>query len=302
MPGNSNYVKLLNFICPGYNSENIDIDWRTVGLLGMPRSGKTTLAFTIGNDLEARFGEEFIMLYGYWLHKVMEHAVEDRLLEGKRVAFILIEDATGRINNSTARMLLSKDMRTYFEIAHKAREAGLKEYTGWVLVAINFHSYMVLGKYFRNAHAMIVKSWIPKWQRYEHEDITLRWLDKAIVKELTSMRYSSRPELVNSALNKAVMLTITGWSDVIKYEAVKHPPKNYVDLREEVGGEETNDENPDINALMAENQALRKALRRLIDELNLRTKVDKSKYLRVRTKDGRYVSIGPIAHLMNKQN
>ena len=303
MPGNANYRRLLGFICPGYESEDIDIDWRVVGLLGLPRAGKTTLAFTIANDLEARFGDEFIMLYGYWLHKVMDHAIEDGLLEGKRVAFILIEDATGRVNAFTARKLLAKDAKVFWEIAHRAKEAGLRQFTGWVVLAINFHSYMTLSKYFRNAHALIIKSTLPRWQRYEHEDVSLRWLDATIVRELTRMRYSHNLDDVRAALNKALALTITGWSDVIKYEAVKHPPKNCVDLREDVEeeDEEEGSGKSEVDSLRKEVKALTKALSKLLRETGIRTRVNKGKYVLAKI-DGREISLGPIAHLIENRN
>ena len=39
MPGNKAYQRLLQFVCPGYNLPEVDIDWRTVGLLGIHEEG-----------------------------------------------------------------------------------------------------------------------------------------------------------------------------------------------------------------------------------------------------------------------
>ena len=53
----------------------------------------------------------------------------------------------------------------------------------------------------------------------------------------------------------------------------------------------------EVEELKAQVKALRKALRRLIDELDLRRKVDKARYLRVNV-NGRWLSLGPVAPLI----
>ena len=118
-----------------------------------------------------------------------------------------------------------------------------------------------------------------------------------IARELTRMRYSPRLEDVEAALSKALVLTIDGFSEIIKYEAVKKPPKNYFDLRKDVEeDEETKDEEQlELEELKKENKLLKNALLRLLDEFSIPTKVDKSKYLRIRTKNNKWKSLGPIA-------
>jgi len=296
---NSAYKDLLEFLMPSWDSKDIDIELRIGGILGMQGTGKSTLAMTLANDLKSRYGNAFISLYGYWLHKLIPAAAAAHALEGKKGVLIVLEDATAMLHNMQSRKLLTEDMVYFWRLRHEIRDAGIETHTAKIALLINMHSYMTITKYLRNAHMLIVKSIVPKWQRYEHEDITLRWLDSVIAKQLTRMRFSGSIADVLAALNKALVVYHTGHTDIIKYEAKKRWPKDTY-INEDVGvEEEASDEEQDINALIAENQALKKALRRLIDELNLRTKVDKTKYLRVKT-NSHYISLGPIAHIIKE--
>ncbi len=281
MPGNEAYKKLLNFIMPSWDSSDIDIEQpRTVGFLGFMGTGKTTLAMTIANDLKSRY-DDLVVAYGYWLHQIVE-----RLRNGidTKHVLIVIEDATSRYPLREARKKLDKDMAVYWELRHRLREAGLREYTGKIGVIVIMHSYMVMSKYIRNAWAMVIKSIMPRWQRFEHEDITLKWLDSLVVKELTKMRLSSDPETIHKALNKALVVYMDGASDIISYNAVKDWPKNTVVV------EDTVQEDNDVKDKELVNAAkiLGRYFKKLRDEKKL-IYADLSAYIKL---DGRKVRIG----------
>lgn len=293
---NREYLSLLEFIMPSWDSKDIDIEFRLAGILGMQGTGKTTLAMTLANDLSRKYGDEFITLKGFWLHKLLPAAAEAGVLEGKKYALIILEDATAVLHTSQSAALLSRDMAYFWRLRHILRDAGLKEYTAKIALIINMHSYMTINKYLRNAHVLIIKSLSPKWQRWEHEDITLKWLYNTIAKELTRMRFSGNPEEVTAALSKALVAYHTGYSTLIKYEARKEwPPQFYENNDIGVKEEEKKSEEPED--MHAQLNALARALQIMLEEFNVKTKVDKKKYLLVR-KNGHWKSLGPVAPLV----
>ena len=282
MPGNGAYERLLDFIMPSWDSPEIDIEQpRTIGLLGFMGTGKTTLAITIANDLRRKYND-LVVAYGYWLHQIVER------LDGidTKHVLIVIEDATSRYPLREARKKLDKDMAVYWELRHRFREAGLREYTGKIGVIVIMHSYMVMSKYIRNAWAMVIKSIMPRWQRFEHEDITLKWIDSAIVKELSKMRLSSDPETIHKALNKALVVYMDGASDIISYNAVKDWPKNTIVVDDDDAVQEDNDvkDKELVNAA----KILGRYFKKLRDEKKL-IYADLSAYIKL---DGRKVRIG----------
>ncbi len=240
------YERLLSFLMPKWDSREIDVELRLAAILGMQGTGKTTLVQTIANDLAEQYGDDFICLKGYWLHKLIPEAREEGVLEGKKHVLIVLEDATTVLHTSQSRILLARDMVYFWRLRHELKEAGVKQYTTKVVLVINMHSYMTITKYLRNTHVLIVKSTAPKWQRFEHEDITLRWLDNAIVKELTRMRFSESLEDVLSALNKALVAYHTGQTSIIRYRAKKQWPKQFYE-NNEIGIDSSNREEANDN-------------------------------------------------------
>ena len=93
MPGNEAYYKVINFLMPEWDSPEIDIEFRNMGILGMQRTGKTTLAITIANDLKRKY-DDLVTLYGYWLHQVIPAARADRVLKDTKHVLIILDDAT----------------------------------------------------------------------------------------------------------------------------------------------------------------------------------------------------------------
>ena len=248
MPGNTAYQRLLGFLMPSWDLEKVDVDLRIAAVIGMQGTGKTTLAQTIANDLARKYGDEFVALYGFWLHKLLPEAREAKVLNNKKYVLVILEDATAVLHISQTRKLLNKDMVYFWRLRHELKEAGIRTYTARVCLLILAHSYMTLSKYLRNAHALIIKSMLPVWQRFEHEDITLRWLDNAIVKELTRMRFSNKVDDVEAALRKALVVYLDKHSEIISYKAVKQWPKQFFenldkgveeeDKEEKLGAEE----------------------------------------------------------------
>ncbi len=223
---------------PSWDSSEIDVELRLVSILGMQGSGKTTLAMTLANDLYERYGDSFACLYGHWLHRLLPRAEESGVLKGKKHILIVIDDATALLHIRQSRKLITNDYKAFWRLRHLVMRAGAAIYTAKVVLVINMHSYMTVTKYLRNTHVLIIKSVIPKWQRHEHEDVTLRWLDSVIVKELTKMRYGSDLNDITAALNKAVVIYFTGDTDIIKYRAKKRWPPNtftFTDDRETDG-------------------------------------------------------------------
>ena len=314
MPGNDKYYHLLNFIMPDWDSEEIDVEFRNIGIVGMQRTGKTTLATTIGHDLYRKYGADLVILYGYWLHEIIPRAREQGLLKGKSKVVLILDDATAFQNWTTVKEKLGLELRYYWRIAHHLKDAGIRTNTAKVAMIYLYHSYMLVSKFMRNAHAIIVKTMLPSWQRFEHEDITLRWFDNAVVKELTRLRFSSNVNDVMTALNSALAIYVHKGSDIIKYNAVKEIPPCWHFVIPEPEVDKSKDEERRNNQKLV--KAFSKAMKRLIDEFQFRTKVDKSKYLRIGLpKDGimeeirekirnaedqqlTWISLGPIAPLL----
>ncbi len=269
MPGNKAYQKLLDFLMPPWDSNEIDVELRVAGILGMQGSGKTTLAQTIASDLAERYGEDFTCLKGYWLHRLIPRAREAGVLEGKKNILIILEDATTVLHGAQARKLLAWDMVYFWRLRHEVKAAGAKAYTAKIALLINMHSYMTITKYLRNAHVMIVKSVAPRWQRFEHEDITLRWLEGAIAKELTKMRFFNNPEEVLRALSKALVVYHDGRTDIISYRPVKSWPSEFfedAELGVEDEGEGEGETGEDSGEIVEAAREIGKRLRALREE------------------------------------
>ena len=300
MPGNEEYQRVLRFIMPSWDSDQVDVEFRNMGILGMQRTGKTTLALTIANDLKKIYGD-MVVLYGYWLHQVIPRAREDRVLKGAKHVLVILDDATAfqGIDKKTLEKL-QRELKFYWRIAHELKKAGVEQYTSKITMLYLYHSYMMVSKFMRNAHVIAVKSIMPRFQQWEREDVTLRWFSAALLRELTRMRFSNNADDVLSALNKAITIWFDGHSGVLKYYAIKHPPRDYYDytfLEDEMSKDETVDCKENKRLM----KALQKAVARLIVETGLQTKRDKKKYLRVKT-NGRWISLGPIADIIYSHN
>ena len=295
MPGNEEYQRVISFIMPKWDSDHVDVEFRNMGILGMQRTGKTTLAITIANDLKRKY-PNMVTLYGYWLHQVIPRAAEDRVLRDTSEVLIILDDATAfqPVDRQTMEKIQA-ELKFYWRIAHELKKAGMRQYTAKVTMLYLYHSYMMVSKFMRNAQIIAVKSIMPKFQQWEREDITLRWFSAALLKELTRMRFSNNIDEVLSALNKAITVWFTGRSGIIKFNAIKHPPRDFHDY---TFLEEAKDENNECKDNKRAVRALKKAVIRLLAETGLPVKLDKGKYLRVRT-NGRWVSLGPIADLIN---
>ena len=296
MPGNEEYQQVINFIMPSWNSDDIDVEFRNMGILGMQRTGKTTLGLTIANDLKKRH-PNMVTLYGYWLHQIIPRAAEDKVLRDASEVLVILDDATAfqPVDRQTIEKV-QRELKYYWRIAHELKKAGMKQYTAKVTMLYLYHSYMMVSKFMRNAQIIAVKSIMPKFQQWEREDITLRWFSAALLKELTRMRFSNNVEEVLSALNKAITVWFTGRSGVIKFYAIKHPPKDFYDYT--FLEEEAKDENNECKDNKRAIRVLKKAVIRLIAETGLQVKLDKGKYIRVKT-NGHWVSLGPIAELID---
>ena len=302
MPGNEEYQRVINFIMPKWDSDHVDVEFRNMGILGMQRTGKTTLAITIANDLKRRFSD-LVVLYGYWLHQIIPRAREDNVLRGTRHVLIILDDATAfqGVDKATLEKL-QRELKFYWRIAHELKKAGVEQYTTKVSMLYLYHSYMMVSKFMRNAHVIAVKSIMPKFQQWEREDVTLRWFSAALLKELTRMRFSNNEDEVLSALNKAITVWFDGHSGVLKYHAVKHPPGDYYDYTflEDVD-EMSKDEKAKCKEYKRLVKTLKKAVARLLAETGLPVKRDRTKYLRVKT-NGHWISLGPIADLVFQQD
>ncbi len=267
---NEDYRELLEYLMPEWDSKEIDIELRLAAILGIQGSGKTTLSMTIANDLHKKYRDSFACLYGYWLHKLLPKAIEQNTLKNKKHILIVIDDATALLHTAQSKKLLAKDYEVFWRLRHVVKDAGIATHTAKIALIINMHSYMTIAKYLRNAQAVIIKSLLPRWQRFEHEDITLRWLDSAIAKELTSMRYSNDPDDIAAALNKALVAYFTGKTEIIKYDAKKTwPPGTLTDTET---GIEKEIEKPKI--AMSQRQFIK-----LVKELGIHTKTDKIRAL-----------------------
>ncbi len=269
------YRDLLEYLMPPWDSSDIDVELRLAGVLGMQGVGKTTLAMTIANDLYEKRGDSFVCLYGYWLHKLLPRAIEQGVLKSKKHVLIVIDDATALLHISQSRKLLAKDYQFFWRLRHIMMSAGIATHTAKIALIINMHSYMTVTKYLRNAHVLIVKSLLPKWQRFEHEDVTLRWLDSAIAKELTRMRYSNNPSDIAASLNKGLAVYFTGMTRVIKYDAKKRWPPGTVmstDTGAEVEVEETDGKKPRVS--ISQRQFIK-----LVKSLGIQAKTDKIRAL-----------------------
>ena len=291
MPGNNAYQKLLDFLMPPWDSNEIDVELRVAGILGMQGSGKTTLTQTIASDLAERYGEDFVCLKGYWLHRLIPRAREAGVLEGKTHVLIILEDATTVLHGAQARKLLARDMVYFWRLRHEVKAAGAKAYTAKIALLINMHSYMSITKYLRNAHMLIIKSVAPRWQRWEHEDVSLRWLEDAIVKELTKMRYSSDPEEVLRALSKALVVYHDGKTDIISYRPVKSWPSEFfedAELGVEDEDEGEGETGEDAKEIVEAAREIGKRLRALREEKRL---VFRHKYGEIKV-NGERVRIG----------
>ena len=293
---NAAYKELLEYLMPSWDSTEIDVELRLAGILGMQGTGKTTLAMTIASDLASKYRDGFICLKGYWLHKLIPAAKEAEVLKGKKYVLIVLEDATAILHGSQSRKLLTKDMKYFWRLRHELKDAGINTHTAKIALLINMHSYMTITKYLRNTHVLIIKSVAPRWQRFEHEDITLRWLDSAIAKELTRMRFSNDISDVLAALNKALVAYHSGRTDIIKYEARKQWPKQFFE-NNDIGIEEEGVNRESGEQLEKQVKTLVKALQKLLREARIRTRINKGKYLLAKI-DGREISLGPIAQLV----
>ncbi len=222
------YRDLLEYLMPPWDSIDIDVELRLVGILGMQGSGKTTLAMTLANDLYEKYRDSFACLYGYWLHKLLPKAVETNALKNKKHVLIIIDDATALLHTAQSKKLLAKDYEVFWRLRHVVKDAGIATHTAKIALIINMHSYMTIAKYLRNTHMLIIKSLLPKWQRYEHEDVTLKWLASMVARDLTDMRYGRNPRDIAAALNKALAVYFTGRAEIIKYSAKKTWPPNTV--------------------------------------------------------------------------
>ena len=218
-------MDLLDKMFPPIDTDEIDVELRIALVVGSMGAGKTTLAQTLSNELLKKYGDKSFTIYGYWLHKIIPEAVE--LTNGKKYILIVLDDATGFISRLQSRKLVSRDMYYFFRLRHFFK-GQVEENTAKIGLLILTHSYMLLEKHVRHAHMILIKSLPARWQRYEHEDLTLKFLDSVLVRELTRMRFSSRIDDVLSALNKAIVLNLDGTTEVLKYRAIKGWPKrNY---------------------------------------------------------------------------
>ena len=280
---------------PEWDDNEVDIEFRNMGILGMQRTGKTTLAITIANDLKKKY-DDLVTLYGYWLHQVIPAAKQDKILKDTKHVLIILDDATAF--QAVDRKVLEKvqlELKYYWRIAHELKEAGVKQYTTKVVLLYLYHSYMLVSKFMRNAHLIAIKSLLPRFQQYEREDVTLRWLDAVIARELTKMRFSNDVSQVKAALSKALVYWMSGATEILTFKAVKSKPKDFYDYThlefEDV-------ENENVN-LEKEVKVLAKALLKIIVEMDLKTKVDRSKYLRIKT-NGKWISAGPVVPILRR--
>ncbi len=227
---NKAYKHLLEYLMPSWDSDDIDVELRLVGIIGKQGSGKTTLAMTIANDLYEKYRDSFACLHGYWLHKLLPKAIDAGVLRGKKHILIVIDDATALLHTNQSKKMLSKDYEIYWRLRHYVKDAGAVTNTAKVVLMINMHSYMSIAKYLRNVDVLIIKSVMPRWQRYEREDVSLRWFDAMVVKLLTRMRSSIDLKRVTAALSKAVVAYDSGASSVIIYRAKKQwSPGTFID-------------------------------------------------------------------------
>ena len=286
MPGNEAYNRLLEFIMPSWDSPEIDVELRVVGILGMQGSGKTTLVQTIVSDLKKEY-QDLVTVYGFWLHDIID-TIKRKGLNTMHSAVVL-EDATTRYHVGQARSLIARDMKVFWRLRHLLRQAGLNPFTGKITVIVVMHSYMTVNKYLRNSQALIIKSMAPKWQRFEHEDVTLRWLDSSLVNELTRMRYEGGREQVEKALNKALVVYMDGRSELLSFKAVKKWPQDTIVVEEnEESDQNSNDSNIVDSELLKDIRSLARSLARLRDNNSLFFS-DTGAYIRI---DGKKIRLG----------
>lgn len=293
MPGNEAYHRVIDFLMPQWDSPEIDVEFRNMGILGMQRTGKTTLALTIANDLKRKY-DDLVTLYGYWLHQIIPAAREDGVLKEAKHVLIILDDATAF--QAIDKHMLQKiqlELKYYWRIAHELKKAGVKQYTTKVVLLYLYHSYMLVSKFMRNAHLIAIKSLLPRFQQYEREDVTLKWFDALVVRELTKMRFSNDVNQVRAALSKALVYWMSGATEIMTFKAVKIPPKNFYDYTHLEIEEDEKDED-ELETLRKQVKTLSKAVAKILDELNIPVKVNRKKYLLAKM-NGSWKSLGPIA-------
>ncbi len=296
MPGNEAYYKVINFLMPEWDDPEIDVEFRNMGILGMQRTGKTTLALTIANDLKKKY-DDLVTLYGYWLHQIIPAAKQDRVLRDTGHVLIILDDATAF--QAVDRKVLEKvqlELKYYWRIAHELKRAGVRQHTTKIVLLYLYHSYMLVSKFMRNAHLIAIKSLLPRFQQYEREDVTLKWLDALVVRELTKMRFSNDVNQVRAALSKALVYWMSGATEIMTFKAIKTPPKDFYDYTYLEFNRDESDED-EKEKLRRQVKMLAKAVSKILDELEIPVKVNRKKYLLAKM-NGTWRSLGPVAPLI----
>jgi energy-coupling factor transporter ATP-binding protein EcfA2 len=238
--------EIAKFLAPTYDTNEIDYELRTAVILGQQGTGKTTLVQTICSEILS-LHEKVVVIYGSSLKEM----VNVKIPENQKVLIFCLEDATAFLRGASE--IINENMRVFWRLRHHARRLGLSPHTGKVVLLINAHSYMNLAKYLRQAHLLILKSALPRWQRFEHEDLTLDFISNQVLKVITQAHFSSNLEQKLKAMSEAVVVKNDGSVSLIKYKPVKEWPSQFIStLRENEKNEKSLEELKEENELLVQ--------------------------------------------------